>query len=303
MDRFTSMQVFQEVARRGSFAAAAEHLDMSRAMVTRHVAALEEHLAVRLLNRTTRRLSLTGEGETYLARCQHILEELEYAESSIGEMKRIPRGRLRITAPVAYGAYQLTPLVCAFMQAQPAVRAELLLNDRLPDLAEDGIDVAVWVGELDDSGLFARPFARMRLVACAAPEYLARVGTPSGVEDLAALNCLRYAYRPRPDIWRFTGPDGEQAVAVEGDFEANTGEALRIAALSGRGVVLLPGYMVREDIAAGRLLTVLPAMATASVPIQALYLHRRHLSAKVRSFVDFLVANGDTPDSGPATGL
>ncbi len=287
MDKLTSMRVFVEVARRGTFGAAAEQLGLSRAMATRHVAHLENLLGVRLLHRTTRRLSLTGEGEAYLERCRQILDEIEETELAVARLGSSPRGTLRLSAPVSFGSHQLTPAIAAYQDAYPEVAVELVLNDRIADLAEEGIDLAVRVGPLDDSRLIARPVACARMRVCAAPAYLAQRPEPRTPGDLAAHNCLRYAYRS--PLWVFRRAGREYPVTVHGDFESNVGDALRLAALAGRGVVMLPTYMTGDDLAAGRLQPLLADYELARVPVHAVYLHRRHLSAKVRTFVEFLV--------------
>lgn len=281
-----SMRAFVEVARRGSFGAAAEQLGMSRAMVTRHVAHLETGLGVRLLNRTTRRLSLTSEGQAYLERCLQILEEIEEADLAVGRAGTCPRGTLRVTAPTSFGTHHLAPAIAAYQQAYPEVTVGLVLSDRRIDLAEEGIDVAVRVGPLEDSQLVARRLAATGNAVCAAPSYLRARGEPRTPADLAAHNCLRYTYRS-PN-WLFERDGHEVAVTVHGDFECNVGDALREAALAGRGIALLPMYMVGADLEHGLLRRLLEDYRLPQVPIHALYLHRRHLSAKVRTFVDFL---------------
>lgn len=287
MDKFTAMTAFAEVARRGNFGAAAEHLGMSRAMVTRHVAALENALGARLLNRTTRRLSLTGEGQAYLERCQLILAEIEETELAVGQLSTRPRGTLRISAPMSFGMFHLAPAIAAYQNVWSEVAVELVLNDRYADLAEDGVDVAIRAGQLDDTRLIARPLARARLVLCAAPIYLETRGVPRRPDELGAHNCLRYVYRS--STWDMSR-DGENfSVSVHGDLESNVGDALREIAIAGRGIVMLPTYMVGEDLRTGRLRRVLADYELPDVPIYAVYLHRRHLSAKVRTFVDFLL--------------
>ncbi len=295
MDKLTSMQVFLEVARRGSFAAAADQLGISRAMVTRHVMHLENTLGVRLLHRTTRRLSLTGEGQSYAERCQQILEEIEESEYAVAQMSALPRGTLRVSAPISFGTFHLAPAIAAYQDAYAEVAVEVVLNDRDTDLAEEGIDVAVRVGALEESRLIARRIGTSHMVVCAAPAYLSRRGTPQVPADLSTHNCLRYTLRS--SVWRFAQGGEEATVLVHGDLECNGGDVLRLAALAGRGLVLLPTYMVGADLRAGRLRRVLRDFEMPEVPIHALYLHRRHLSAKVRSFVEFLARRyAERPD-------
>jgi DNA-binding transcriptional LysR family regulator len=286
VDKLFAMRVFLQVADRGSFTAAADGLDLSRANVTRQVAALETALGVRLLNRTTRSLSLTGEGEEYRERCRRIVAEIDEAERVFAEAATKPLGRLRISAPTSFGSFQLAPAVAAFQDRYPDVTVQLVLQDRDVDLAAEGIDVSVHVGPVDDARLVARPVGAAELVVCGAPRYFAKRGRPRVPGDLERHNCLRYAYRPPQ--WRFARGNRVTSVTVSGDLQCNLGDALRTAAVAGRGVVLLPSYMVGEDLRAGRLLRVLADYRMAPVPICAVFLQRRHLPAKVRTFVEFL---------------
>lgn len=288
MDKLTSMQVFARVAQAGSFAAAAEQLNMSRAMVTKHVAHLENSIGVRLLNRTTRRLSLTEEGRAYRERCVQILEEVEETEAAVSQLSAQPRGTLRLTAPTSFGTYHLAPAAADYMARYPEVDIDLTLFDRWADLAEEGLDLGIRVGRMEDSNLIARPLAQARMVVCGAPSYFERHGIPEHPEDLVHHNCLRYALRMPQDLWQFHGPDGPVAVRINGNLRSDVGDALRLAALAGLGLVLQPSYMLGKEIKAGRLRVVLPDFEPTPASIYAVYLHRRHLSAKVRTFVEFL---------------
>lgn len=296
MDRLTAMQAFVRVVERGGFTAAAEDLRFSRAMVSKHVQDLEEHLGARLLNRTTRKVSLTEAGRVYFERSLQLLADLTETEEAVGALQAKPRGRLRINAPVSFGALHLAAAVADYMAAQPEVSVEFTLNDRVVDLVEEGYDVAVRIGRLADSSLIARRLAPCRMVVCASPEYLTRNGQPLVPADLAGHNCLGYSYGQARGEWQFEGPEGADLVRVRGRMQANNGDALRAAALHGTGVVLLPSFIVGIDLAAGRLLPVLAGYRVPELAIHAVYPPGRHLSAKVRSFVDFLVPRfGERP--------
>ncbi len=297
MDRLTAMETFLRVVERGGFTAAAEDVGLSRAMVSKHIQDLEEHLGARLLNRTTRRVSLTEIGRVYYERCVQIVAEISETEDAVGELQARPRGRLRVNAPVSFGALHLAASLADYMAAFPEVVVELTLNDRMVDLVEDGFDLAIRIGRLADSSLIARRLAPCRMVVCAAPPYLDTRGMPLHPDDLAGHNCLGYPYGQSRDEWPFEGPDGPVSVPVRGTLQANNGDVLRVAALRGAGIVLIPTFIVGPDVAAGLLRCVLPGYKVPELAIHAVYPHSRHLSPKVRSFVDFLVPRyGDRPE-------
>jgi DNA-binding transcriptional LysR family regulator len=287
MDKLLSMRVFVQVAHHNSFAKAADYLGISRAMATKHLISLENHLGTRLLNRTTRRLSLTEIGAAYRERCVQILAEIDEAEAIATQLQTEPRGTLRVTSPTSFGIFHLAPAVTDFMKRYPDVEVVLTLSDRILDLAEEGIDLAIRIGRALEPHLIARHIAHTRTVVCGAPTYLGQYGIPQTPQDLAHHNCLRYVYRDT-DKWEFIGPDGQITIPVHGTLESNVGDSLRVAAIHGVGLVLQPTYMVGEDIKAGRLVEVLKGYRTPGVDIAAVYLHRRHLSVKVRAFVEFL---------------
>lgn len=296
MDRLVAMDVFLRVVDKGGFTAAAEDLRQSRAMVSKHIQDLEEHLGARLLNRTTRKVSLTEVGRVYYEKCSQILEDVTEAENAVGEMQTHPRGLLRINAPVSFGVLHLAASVSDYMTVQPDVAVELTLDDRVVDLVEEGYDLAIRIGRLADSSLISRRLAPCRMLVCASPAYLAQHGTPHHPDDLARHNCLGYRYDPRRDDWQFESADGPAAVHVRGSLQSNNGDALLAAALHGVGIVLLPSFIAGPDVASGRLVALLPGHRVPELVIHALYPHSRHLSAKVRSFVDFLAPRyGDQP--------
>lgn len=288
MDRLTSMQVFVRVARSGGFAAAARELDMSRAMVSKHVMNLEESLGVRLLNRNTRQVSLTEAGADYLERLQHILAELDEAEESVATLTSEPRGILRVNAPPSFGVFHLVPLLGDFMQINPKVHVELTLTDHAVSVVEEGFDLAIDVGRLADSSMVARVLSHSRLVVSASPAYLEKHGIPQTPADLAHHNCLTSSRFPPRDEWPFRGPEGDTFYHVSGSFRSNIGDAVHRMAVHGMGLTMLPTYMVGNDLKAGRLQTVLTDFEPEPYAITALYPDRRYLPVKVRSFVDFL---------------
>jgi len=297
MDRLVAMEAFLRVVDRGGFTAAADDLRLSRAMVSKHVQDLEEHLGARLLNRTTRKVSLTEVGRIYYERCGQILAEIAETESAVGALQARPRGLLRINAPVSFGVLHLAASVADFMAAFPDVEVELTLNDRVVDLVDEGFDLAIRIGRLADSSLIARRLAPCRRVACASPAYLQKHGHPREPADLAQHKCLGYRYDQSRDDWQFDGAMGPVSVRVHACLQANNGDALRVAALQGAGVAMLPSFIVGPDLAGGALVAILPGYRVPELAIHALYPHSRHLSAKVRSFVDFLVPRyGERPE-------
>jgi len=290
MDKATEMALFVKVVEEGSFSAAARRLDLTPSAVSKQIGRLEDRLAVRLLQRTTRRLNLTEEGKVFYERCVVILAEIEEVEQSVISTQGMPRGTLRINAPVALGRLQLAPLLAEFMQRFPQVNIELQLTDRTVNLLEEGIDVLIRVGEVDDSSYIARRLAQARRFICASPSYVARHGLPQTPADLKNHNCLRLNVPTRLNDWEFTDAKGhQQIISVTGDFATNVTDMMYAAALAGIGLARLSTIIVGADIRAGRLLPVLTDYATDSTSMYAIYPHRRHLSPKVRAFVDFLV--------------
>ena len=290
MDRVAGMAVFTKVVATGSFSAAARELRVSQASVTKQIKELEGWLGARLLNRTTRRLSLTEIGAGFYERSTRILEAVAEARSAAGALQTAPRGRLRINAPVSFGLLHLAPAVTEFLNVYPDVSIEMLVNDRVVDLLEGEFDVGVRIGRLGDSSLIARRIAPVRLVICAAPEYLARHAVPQTPEDLASHNCLEYTYFESRGEWRLRDPTGaEIVVPVSGRYLANNADVLRSTALAGGGIILVPTFLIGDDLRAGRLVRLLSNYPPPEQALHALYPPGRHLSAKVRTFVDFLV--------------
>ena len=290
MDRFQSLTAFAKVVETGSFARAADRLDVSVSAVSRQVAELEAHLGVRLLNRTTRRLSLTDSGRAFHERCIQLLADLEEAEQEVIASAIVPRGTLRVTASISFGVGYLAESIAQFRRQHPQLRFDLELSDRAVDLVDEGIDLAIRIGDIGSQGLIGRRIGVAQLICCAAPSYLARHEAPRTPADLAAHPCLTYAYSSTGNVWRFADRDGRiQDVKVSGPAHANNGAMLAALAVAGMGINLEPDFIVADDVRAGRLVVLLPGYAVPPIGISATYPSRRHLSAKVRSFVDFLV--------------
>lgn len=295
MDTIEAMRVFATVVERSGFSAAADALDMSTPSVTRHIAWLEQRLGTRLLNRTTRHVSLTSAGAAYHERCLKLLAEFAATEAAVTAQSLEPSGTLRVNAPVSFGIARLGDLVARFGQRHPQVTIDLDLSDRLVDLVEEGYDVAIRITRQPAGSLIARPLAESSLAVCASPEYLRRAGTPQTLAALAEHDVLGYRYWAGGDEWRLEGPDGEESVRVRERLRANNGDILREAAIAGMGITLQPDFIVGEAIADGRLLRILPQYDIPPIRIFAVYASRSHLAPKVRSFIDFLVesfANG-----------
>jgi len=290
VDKLASIETFVTVADCRSFSAAAERLRLSKAMVSKQVQALEQQLGTRLFARTTRHLRLTDAGAAYLAGCRRLLTELAELERSVAQYSDGTHGQLKVLAPTSFGSFQLTPVLADYAQRFPSVQVQLSLSDRPAGLMEEGVDVGIHIGRLPDSSLVARRIAEVRLIVCAAPTYLARHGAPLTLADLERHNCLRYSQGSRKGAWLFRDGERELTLRLHGDFEATTGDAVRMAALGGLGLAQLPSYMVRADLAAGALSSVLGDYAPPPVPLHVVYAHRDP-SATVREFVELLAAH------------
>lgn len=302
MDRLSAMRVFAQVAESGSFAAAADKLAISTSAASRHVADLEAHLKTRLLNRTTRRVSLTETGRAFYGRCVQLLADLEEAEQEAARAAVVPRGTVRLTTPVNFGVRQVAPAIAGFMAQHPEVRFDVSLSDRVVDLVEEGFDLAVRIGSPGSENLVARKLGETRLVPCASPAYLAAHGAPATPEGLASHNCFTYEYVSPRNLWRFRGPNGEErTVRVSGNLHSNNGDLLAEVAARDAGIVFEPAFIVGPDVRAGRLVPLLQDFESLPMPIYAMYPSRKHLSAKVRLFVDFLAGSlAGSPDWTPA---
>ncbi len=289
LDRFAAMSVFVKVVEQGSFAGAAEHLGMSTSAVSRHVAELETHLTTRLLNRTTRRISLTESGQAYFERALHLLADLEETEAVVSSSTVAPRGTIRLTCSTSFGVPYLAPAIGAFQAKYPDVRFDISASNSFVDLVEEGLDLAIRIGDLGNPNLIARRIGAMRLVACASPDYLKRNGVPRHPDDLIKHNCFTYEYSPMKNMWPFRdGKNNEVKARIAGSVHANNGEMLAAIAVAGVGIALEPDFIINPLLASGALVPILENFKPAPYSIYAVYPSRRHLSAKVRTFVDFL---------------
>jgi DNA-binding transcriptional LysR family regulator len=289
MDKFEAMRVFCSVIEAGGFAPAADRMGLSTSAVSRHVAQLEAHLNVRLLNRTTRRMSPTDEGFAYFERCTQLLADLEETEASVSGEAHRPHGRLRLTAPIALATLRLAPAFAAFSRQYPDITLDILLSDNVADFAEEGLDLAIRVGRVGSENLVARHIGDAVLLVAAAPDYLARAGTPSTPDDLAQHDCLTYTYSSIGNQWSFEDKDGKPITArIGGPINANNGMLLAEIAAAGSGIALAPCFILQPLIDSGRLQRVLPEWGTPRLPIHAVYPTRRHLSAKVQAMTGFL---------------
>lgn len=290
MDRLESITTFIKVAELASFTEAARVLNISRTVASDRVMQLEARLGAKLLHRTTRRVTLTEAGLAYLDRARQAMATLEEAEQEATHLTARPRGVLRVNAPVTFGFRHVAPAVATFLAAHPELGVELTLTDRMVNLLEEQVDVAVRVGRLVDSSLVARRLAPCRIVACAAPSYLAARGMPQAPVELAGHDCLSYAYAAEGDLWRFERDGRQEAVRVSGRVWSNNGDALYHAALAGLGILLNPTFIIGEALRDGRLVPVLPGWRAPDLAVNAVYPPNRFLPAKTRAFIDHLAA-------------
>lgn len=298
MDRFQAMRVFSQVVESGSFVGAAKRLDLSPTAVSRHVADLEAHLQTRLLQRTTRRISLTETGRRFHERCVQLLAELDEAEQEAASAAATPRGTIRLTTAINFGVRHVAPAIAAFLALHPKVKFDVSLSDRIVDLVEEGFDLAIRIGAVGSENLVARKLGETRVVPCASPEYLARHGVPKTPQDLARHNCFTYEYLSPRDQWTFRDAQGGvHTVRISGSLHSNNGELFAEAAAQNAGISIEPSFIVGPDVRAGRLVPLLQNFEAPAGAIYAVYPSRRHLSAKVRLFVEFLVRRfADSPD-------
>jgi DNA-binding transcriptional LysR family regulator len=292
MDRFRTMESFVRVVRAGSFTVAATQLGLSRALLSRHVSDLEQRLGVRLLNRSTRSLNLTEEGQSYLEFCEQLFRDVESKERLIGRTRTEAVGTLKLTAPKSFGVVHLSDAVVAFAAEQPKLRVSLILEDvslRPGEFSEKGLDLALRITAARNVSFVEESITPLDWVACASPDYLAREGRPATPGDLAGHACLVHVnVLPSDHIWRFNGPKGIQSIKVAGAFMSNSALALRKAALAGLGIALVPRYAVTDDLSSGALTAVLPRYRTTPRPLLAVYPRAPAVPQKVRIFIDFL---------------
>lgn len=289
MDRLTSLTAFVRVVDSGGFSAAGRKLNMSTTMVSNHVLALEQRLGVRLLNRTTRKVSLTEIGRAYYDRCVQILADIQQADDIAGALQSIPRGTLRIYTNTHIVQF-LSPVVAEFLASYPEMKVDLDIGERNVDIIDENFDVAVRMIPPPDSSLIVRSLATWRHVLCCSHGYIEKHGKPEQLAELGERNCIRHVSYPYGDEWRFADRKGTPtSVRVTGNLLSNSGETLRLAALAGVGVFLGPGFLIRDDLKSGKLVRLLPAYRPVEFSMNAIYPHRHHLSAKVRTFIDMLV--------------
>ena len=291
VDRFLEMETFNAVVDAGSFVKAAGALDMSKAAVSRYVGDMETRLGVRLLHRTTRRLSLTDEGQVFYARSKELLAELEEAEAEISSRSQAASGLLRVNAPVTFGILHLAPLWGVFKALNPRVTLDITLADRVVDLVEEGYDVAIRIATLESSTLVSKRLTSTRMVLCASPQYLKLHGSPRHPADLTQHAVISYSYWSTRDEWRFEGPLGPVSVKTRPCIHTNSGDTCRAAALAHQGVILQPTFLVGQDLAEGTLVELMPEFRSIELGIYAVYPTRKHMSAKVRALIEFLAAH------------
>lgn len=289
LDQLAALRALRRVVELGSFTAAAEAAGTTHSQVSRQIRQLEARLGAQLLNRSTRRISLTEAGRQYYEASRQILDALDEADLAVGQHQARPSGSLRVNAPMAFGTTELATWLPDFIARYPGLRVDLVCNDRMVDLIEDGFDVALRLTrELPDSTLIARKLADSAVLAVASPDYVRRHGAPQAPADLERHNCLVYTQQPRPHDWTFTGESGvSETVGVKGSLQANTSVALRTAALAGLGIAATADFIVHGDVKRGALVRLLPGYTLRPRELFVLYPQNRHLSPKVRAFVDF----------------
>lgn len=287
MDTFGTMPVFVAVVESGGFSSAARKLGVSKSAVSKRITQLEDKLGVQLLYRTTRRLNLTEAGEHYFANAVKAMAYAREAEDSVTQLQATPQGRLRINIPMSFGRLHIAPLIPEFIELYPGVHVDMVMDDRIVDLVENGFDIAIRGGDLPDSTLIARKLAPIRNVLCASPAYIVQHRMPRTPADLAEHNCLLFSYSASE--WSFSKQGEAKTVRVSGRYQVNNSEALREALLQGIGIARIPTFVVGLDIMEGRLVEVLSEYQMPTKMLYALFLKRQHLPAKVRVFIDFVV--------------
>lgn len=295
MDRMSSIATFVKIAEAGGFAAAARKLGVSPSTVTTQIHDLEDRLGVRLLNRSTRKVSLTEIGKAYFERCMHILADMDEADSAIHAMHAKPNGVLHLNVSISIPFF-VAPVVAEFTSLYPDVKVNMMMSDRMVDLVEEGIDLAITTLPVPNSNLIMRRVGSVRLVVYGSPDYFARHGVPHEPSDLTDHNCLKYAFSSWGSEWRFKSPEGTRAIHISGNMETNSVNALKQAAVLGQGLILAPDYLVADEVKAGRLVPVLTEYCSPELPINAVYPHRQHLSTNVRSFLDLMSKHGHGAD-------
>ncbi|MGL4290188.1 MAG: LysR family transcriptional regulator [Phreatobacter sp.] len=291
MDHLTALKVFRQAVELGSFAEASRRLGLSPAAISKNIGELEAHLAARLLNRTTRRMSLTEAGSLYYTQVVRILDDLAEADRSLGPLQDVPSGTLRVSAPVTLTLMGLSAAIPRFLDRHPGLSLDLHMEDRRVDIVKEGYDLAIRGSDnIEDSSLVARKLMTLRHVVCGAPGYFQRFGVPEAPEDLRRHNCIKFTLSGHVDDWQFRKSDRSMSVPVSGRYKVSSSLAVRDALRAGLGLSLIPRLYVADDLAEGRLQTVLDGWSTVETSVYAVYPSRRHVDAKLRVFIDFLVA-------------
>ena len=302
-DRLGGLAMFAQVVESGGFSAAARALGLTPSAVSKQIGLLEDRLGARLLHRTTRRVALTEVGAAFYERARGVLSALDEAERSVTDLNAMPRGTLRLSLPIHFGQFHIAPILPGFMERYPEISLDIDLSDRYVDLVGESIDVAVRVGGLRDSSMIVRRLAPNRRVVCASPSYLAKHGAPATPSDLARFNCLTFHQHGPAVEWMFGEGDARQAIRVKGTLQANNIELLRTAALAGVGLIRMSAYLLIDEIAHGRLVPVLTEHQARDAEVFVLYPASRHLSPKVRAFVDYLAETIGRPAYWQAMGM
>ena len=290
-----ALAVFARVVEEKGFSAAARKLGLSKSAVSKHISQLEDHVGARLLQRTTRRLSLTDTGAALYERCARIVAEVEEAERAVNQLQTLPRGTLRVSGPLAFGVRHLAPAIAEFMQMYPELQVDIQLSDRLVDLVDEGFDVAVRIARLADSSLIARRLCPMDLYAVATPAYLAAHGTPVHPRDLAGHNCLHYSYAASGDTWQFLEGQADLHAHVHGTLRTNNGDVMLAAVRANLGIAILPAFLAGPALCDQQIVEVLPQFRPRVSAVHVVYPHSRHLPTKVRLLIDFLAESWRSP--------
>lgn len=289
MDKLSSLRAFVKVVELGSFSEAGRALRLSRSAISKYIADLERDLGVQLIHRTTRRVSPTENGQVYFERSLSVLAELDAADQAVAQLQSTPRGLLRVNAPMSFGTIKLGPLIADFMAQYPDLQIQLVLSDEHVDPVQGGLDVTLRIAELDNSSLIARKLAAVDRVVCASPGYFKSHGKPAHPNDLRNHQCLTYGFLSTGNQWKLTGADGDHWIAPPWTLCANNAEVLRDAAVKDRGIAVLPVFLAEQELKNGALVTCLDDYKAPPLSLYALYPPTRHLSVKVRLFIDFLI--------------
>jgi len=296
MDLLLSMSVFRRVAETENFSEVAREMGVSQPTISKHIAALEKHLGIKLLNRSTRQLSLTDVGNLYYNRCLQILDEVLETESMLRNQDAKPTGTLRINTPVTYGELEIVPHLWEFLSMYPDIKIELITDDHYVDLVKDGVDLAIRVGPMTDSSLVATKIGDSPRVTVASPDYIAANGVPNSIQDLQGHNCIVYMLLTTLNEWHFTGPNGSETVRVSGRFSVNNPRSIRQAVLAGQGIAVTPVWLMEEYIQSGQAKVILNKYVPKPLDIHVVYPERRFVPAKVRCFIKFIRGKLETKE-------